>query len=179
MQVKIVFGGEMVVHMKKILFAFMVSMSMVMVGYCQEQNQPLQLIIKPDKQAFKMGESIKVSYELKNISKDSVLFNKNFQVGNNVLFEYVDEKGITRQSFYGVYWAVDWQSVTGEFVIQLEPKGILQGSFEQILGPTLDDLKKGQWKMKTLLTVSMKSKEGKPELLKLASNTILIEVTER
>jgi hypothetical protein len=78
--------------MKKILLGFISLLLIASVGYCEEQ--PLQLIMKSDKEIYKVGEEIWIEFEFKNIRserKDLLFEGCVFPLYHN--FEFFDING--------------------------------------------------------------------------------------
>lgn len=63
--------------MKKLILSAVLLLA-ASVGYSQETTQPLQLTIKSDKQAYEVGEEIKLSMSIENISDKDVLIPSSF-----------------------------------------------------------------------------------------------------
>ena len=59
--------------MKKILLLIILSALIVPFGHCQESKQPLQLVIKSDKEVCVGAEAIKIEVSMKNISNEEVI----------------------------------------------------------------------------------------------------------
>ena len=61
--------------MKNIFSGILILLFMAMAGFCQESKQPLQIIIKSDKQVYQAGEVIHLDVTLQNTSdKELVVF---------------------------------------------------------------------------------------------------------
>lgn len=111
--------------MGKILLSIILSALIVSVGYCQEAEQPLQLTIKSDKEAYKVGESIVVDVVIKNNS-DKTLWIVKPQHGSETkrrypkyYFEIRDSKGKILDNFISYYKA--FSPLTREGFFQIEP----------------------------------------------------------
>ena len=58
--------------MKKIISGTLILFFIATAGYCQDQNQPIRLIIKSDKQVYEVGGAISISENLTNVSGQSI-----------------------------------------------------------------------------------------------------------
>ncbi len=58
--------------MKKIILAIYILFFAITAGYCQEAMQPLQLIIKSDKQIYDVGEEINITVSIRNESNNTI-----------------------------------------------------------------------------------------------------------
>jgi len=68
--------------MKKIALAITLLFLSVTIGYCQDQ--PLQLIIKSDKQVYGVGEPIYVDYQIRNLSNEDIKLVPMFSENNDI-----------------------------------------------------------------------------------------------
>lgn len=71
--------------MKKILLSIAILLLLTSIGYCQEE--PLQLTIKSDKEAYEVGEEIKIQLDFQNNSPEKVIIFKHMLMTYNVRFQ--------------------------------------------------------------------------------------------
>lgn len=162
------------------IFMGLLTSNLITIDVANTDAPPLQATIKSDKQTYKMGESIKVEYSVKNVSKYDAWINKYFMLGANLFFEFTDENGNKSQSGLTLYIAGSWLFTDDNSMVLLKPGEVLTGNVVQELFPLFDYLQKGKWEMRALIAVYTKSKDNKPELFaKITSNPITVEVKEK
>lgn len=137
---------------------------------------PLKFTVTSDKETYNTNERIAITYELKNISRNTIRVNKAMASGGNLFYEVVNAEGecVISDPPISYTWA-NWTSAKDVYMVSLEPN-------EKVTKiSSFSDLPAGTYTLKASLEVYVQSKtqHNKTESLgKLASPVITIQVLE-
>ncbi len=127
---------------------------------------PLSFTVTTDKQTYNADEKILVTYELKNISQETIRVNEVMASGGNLLYELVNAEGesVISDPPISYYWA-HWASAKDEYMVSLEPNQKITKT------STFHDLGAGTYTLKASLEVYVQSKTQKDKTERLGMLT--------